>query len=88
MGGSHDTWHSHKVGKGLSVPPDTFGFDVFSGIHKTSSPFSIAHVMTVDLLLHAKSSICDLHDTFFNPVALSKAKIVYNFGFFECSRVN
>ena len=27
-------------------------------------------------------------DIFFNPIALRKAKIVYNFGLFECSRVN
>ena len=28
------------------------------------------------------------HNIYFNPVALRKAKIVYNFGLSECNRVN
>ena len=33
------------------------------------------------------SDFCELTASVFNPTALRKAKIVYNFGLYECNRV-
>ena len=67
-----------------------------------SSPFSYACVhllLTIDSITYSNSnSKISLHliriltahfinSSSFNPIALKKAKTVYNFGLFECNRV-
>ena len=50
--------------------------------------FTTSHIFNSSFTLHFLLLIFNFSSQTFNPIALRKPKIVYNFGLSECNRVN